>query len=284
VSASVVRLRRVAPGYRDPFEELDFGSADPTRAWLPHELLSLACLPEHASMTEPERIRSSQVDFARLCAAGLWLEGLLMSRVTARGCIGVAPDEARIMLREVREEAGHGLMFLEMIERAKLPGVALLGPTRLLSWVARRLNADDAEFWAMVYIGESITNNFVARALRRARANERICPLAWQVMALHHRDEAHHIAAARALLESRIAGMSVLRRQVFGATFDVLLRCFLEATLYPTEASLAAVGIAQPRRVARAVRASPARRALADACAQPALRLIGRLGLIRDRG
>ena len=279
MSVSLERLGELGARYRDPFVELDFDAADASRPWLPFELLSLAALPVQRTLTESERLRLSRVEFSRLCAAGLWLEGLLISRVTARGFVGARANDVRVMLQEVREEAGHGLMFLEMIERAGLSGIELLGPTRLLTGVARRLDPRHAEFWAMVYIGESVTNNFAARALRPVPDAAPICPLAREVLALHHRDEARHIAAARTLLEARISAMGPLRRRAFAAAFNFLLARFLAATLYPTPGSLAAVGIREPQRMARAARACPVRRALSRACAAPALRLIARAGL-----
>jgi hypothetical protein len=63
----------------------------------------------------------------------------------------------------------------------------------------------------------------------------------------------------------------------------LLLRRFLEATLYPTPASLKALGIPDAARVARAVRASPERKALARACAAPALTFMARAGLAMPR-
>ena len=279
MSATLARLRERAAHYRDPYAEIDFSCADPALPWLPRELLSLAALPQYEALTEAERIALSRIDFARLCAAGVWLEGLLMSRVTARGFVGAPVEEACVALQEVREEAGHGLMFLDMIERAGMSGIALLGPTRLLTWIARRLGPDDAEFWAMVYIGESVTNHFVARALRASAQGEPICPLARDVMALHHRDEARHIAAARLLLEARIARMGWLRRRAFAALLHFLLNRFLEATLYPTQASLEALGVPDAARTARRVRASSERGELARACAAPALAFISRAGL-----
>jgi hypothetical protein len=279
MKATLEKLHAHGARYRDPFVELDFSAADPALPWLPEELLSLATVPEHAGLTVAERLRLSRIDFARLCAAGLWLEGLLVSRATARGFVGACSDEARIVLQEVREEAGHGLMFLEMIDRAGLGGVRLLGPTSLLTWIARRLDAEDAEFWAMVYIGESVTNAFVARALRPPGA-QRICPLARQVMALHHREEARHIAAARGLLEARIARMGALRRRAFAVLVNMLMRRFLEATLYPTTASLETLGIGNAHAAARAVRACPRRQKLARACAAPALAFMQRAGLL----
>jgi hypothetical protein len=279
MTAIVERLGQLGAAYRDPFTELDFAAADPSLPWLPLDLLSIGALPMATGMSEMEKRRFSQIEFARLCAAGLWLEGLLISRVTRQGFVAARTAETRVILQEVREETGHSLMFLEMIDRAGLSGIQLLGPTRLLTWVAHRLDPAEAEFWAMVYIGESVTNSFVQRALRLASDGAALCPLARQVMVLHHRDETRHIAAARAFLESRIAAMGPMRRRAFAATLGFLLGRFLTATLYPTAASLDALGFADPEGVADAVRACADRHRLARACSEPSLALIRRTGL-----
>jgi len=273
-------LRRIAARgaeYSDPLAAIDWDAADLARPWLPPALLSLAGVGHQAEMSPETLNRFSRIEFARLCAAGLWLEGLLISRVTGRGFPADRPAEARVMLQEVREESGHGLMFLEMIDRAGLAGVQLLGPTRLLSAVAYRLRPDDAEFWAMVFVGETVTDQFALKAL--AAPAESICPVARRVLALHHRDEARHIAAARALLEGRLRGMTAARRRLFAAALRFLLKRFLAATLYPTPASLAALGLDDPLAAARAARRCPERRALADACARPALAPLAEHGL-----
>ncbi len=282
MSAALDRLGD-AP-YRDPVAAIDWSAADPALPWLPPRMLSLAGLETQAEMSADTVVRFSRVEFARLCAAGLWLEGLLISRVTCGGFLAAPTDEARIMLREVREESGHSLMFLEMIDRAGLSGVALLGSTGLLTRIAHRLDAGDAEFWAMVYVGESVTDTFAVQALRHAKeAGAAICPVAHQVLSLHHRDEARHIAAAREFLEGRVAAMTPLRRRLFSATLRFLLGRVVRATLYPTAASLQALGLAQPERAARAARTCPERRRLARACAAPALRFMARSGLLRGR-
>jgi hypothetical protein len=283
MTAIIERLGQIGAHYRDPIVALDFSAADMSLPWLPYDLLSVGGLPIAGELSEAQRRRFSQIEFARLCAAGLWLEGLLISRLTRNGFIAARADETRVILQEVREESGHSLMFLEMIDRAGLAGVELLGPTRLLTWVAHRLDPAGAEFWAMVYIGESVTNTFVQRALRLAADGAPICRLARDVMALHHRDEACHIAAAHAFLKTRIATMGRARRRAFAVLLGFLLERFLTATLYPTGASLASLGIADPERIARTARACPARRRLAHACAEPSLALIRDAGLASSR-
>jgi len=280
------RIGVLGSRYADPLIAVDWLAADPTLPWLPLRMLSRAGLGQDNEPTPEMLMRFSRIEFARLCAAGLWLEGLLISRVTSRGFPADRPVEARVMLQEVREESGHGLMFLEMIDRAGLGGVALLGPTGLLSAVAHRLSPADAAFWAMVFVGETVTDQYALRALHMANGNDgaadtRVCPVARQVLALHHRDEARHIAAARALLEGRVQRMGPVDRRLFAVMLRFLLRRFLRATLYPTPASFAVLGIRDPYQAARAARACPERRALADSCAGPALELLRGVSLAR---
>jgi hypothetical protein len=280
MTTALRRLGNAGASYRDPLAAVDWQAADPDRPWLPLSMTTLAGIVDGLAPSRDIAVRFSRAEFARLCAAGLWLEGLLISRVTARGFLAHETDEARIMLQEVREESGHGLLFLEMIERAGLSGVRLLGSTALLTWVAHRLDPNDAAFWAMVFVGESVTDTFAVRALKESETDDSLCPVARQVLALHHRDEARHIAAARVLLEQRVARMTSLDRFLFARTLKFLLKRFLAATLFPTPASLRALGISDPTAAARRARACPQRQRLARACAQPSLDLLTRTGLI----
>lgn len=84
------------------------------------------------------------------------------------------------------------------------------------------------------------------------------------------------MAAAKAFLQARIDAMSPLRRRLFGVVLRSLLQRFLRATLYPTEASLRAMGLRDPAGTARMAAQSPDRARLAAECAAPALRFIGR--------
>jgi len=260
MSVQLKHLAGLGAEYRDPIAAIDWGAADDTRPWLPPALLSLSGLAAQDRMTREELLRFSRVEFARLCAAGLWLEGLLISRIMRNGCLTTMPDEARVMLQEVREEAGHSLMFVEMIDRAGLGGVPLLGDIRLLTRVAHRLTPDQPEFWAMVFIGESVTDTLALKALRDQGG---ICPVARRVLHL-------------------LGGMSGARRRLFEIALGFLLRRFLKATLYPTERSLAAMGLPDPAGAARAAAASPERARLSAECAAPALRFVGRT--LRSRG
>jgi acetoin utilization protein AcuC len=272
VTSNLQQLADLGRRYTDPMAAIDWQRQDSGKPWLPPAMLSLSGLAIQRAMT-PEQIRRlSQVEFARLCAAGIWVEGLLMHRLTAVPTAYLPAGEARLLLQEVREEAGHGLMFLEMIERAGLSGIRLLGNTRLLSWVANKLDPQSPEFWAMVYLGEAITDSFALKALKLG--GDEICPLARDVLQFHHREEARHMAAAKALLKSRCSGLSAYRKRRLKLMLRHLLPRFLKATLYPTPASLSVVGLPRPQAVLRASLACPRRREIANACAAPAVRTI----------
>ena len=88
----------------------------------------------------------------------------MIHRITHAGFVAAETLETQIVLQEVREETGHGLMFLKMIERAGMGGKHLLGPTWLLTSVAKRLDPKGAGFWAMVFIGETVTDIFALKA------------------------------------------------------------------------------------------------------------------------
>jgi len=282
MSEVLQRIGAHAADYRDPLAAIDWRAADADLPWLPLQLLSIDGMAERDVASPEDLVRFSQIEFARLCAAGMWLEGLLINRVSINGFLGLDVDEARIALQEVREESGHSLMFLEMMQRAGAAGFPLLGDTALLSWVARRLKPAGAEFWAMVYIGETVTDTFGLRALKAVRAGQAaICPVARQVLELHHKDEARHIAASRVFLTNRLDRMTGVRLAVFRRTLRFLLDRFLDATLFPTPASLAAAGFQDADRLARDIRACPTRRALARECARPALDLLTANGVLK---
>lgn len=267
------RLTAAMPVYKDPLNEIDWRKADQDRPWLPESMISIAGLPVWKDLDRSQKLRVSQIEFARLCAAGLWLEGMMIHRVTHKGFVAADTTKTHIILQEVREECGHGLMFMRMIDRAGMSGQHLLGPTRLLTTAAKLLDPDRAGFWAMVYLGESITDTFAIKALRAA-SDDPICPLAREVMEWHHNDEARHIAAARALLSDKIDEMSAVDRFAFRLLTKYLLKRFLNATLFPSLQSLQAIQMPNAREVWRQAHDDINRRQLADACAEPAMTLI----------
>jgi hypothetical protein len=278
MTSQLQRLGKLGSDYRDPMQSIDWDMGDSALPWLPPSMLTFGSL--EVRLPRDDMVRLSRIEFARICATGLWVEGLLISRVSKLAYPMIKSDEAKVILHEVREEAGHGLMFLEMINRAGLNDIPLLGRTKMLTAVARLLPARSAEFWALVYVGEAITDTFAVKALQQSlMEGNAICPVARQVLSFHHRDEARHIAAARALLEARVNAMSSVRKVVFSAGLKRLLPKFIEATLFPTAASLTSLGIQEPKRVAQAALGCSKRREAAKSYSASALKFLSSLGL-----
>lgn len=73
------------------------------------------------ALPEADRLRLSHYEFLSFIEAGLWLEGMFMEWI-ARSMRRDARNHAALKYRlhELREEAGHSLMFLELMERGGL--------------------------------------------------------------------------------------------------------------------------------------------------------------------
>ena len=279
MNAALDRIAKNGRYYNDPITAIDWQVSDVERPWLPRGLLLGPDCQE--AIEDYQFIALSRAEYTRLCTAGLWLEGLLINRVTASGLLGLETREARVMLQEIREETGHSLMFLEMIDRAGHDDRPRLEGTSLLTAIAKRLRIESAEFWAMVFIGETVTDTFAMKALKLSKpADDAICPVAKQVLTLHHREEARHIAAARQFLAARISRMSGHRRWIFARTLHWLLNMFLEATMYPSLASLHRAGVPDAEFLVQRLRRDPWRQEVAAACAMPAISLLTREGLM----
>ena len=69
------RLAAAMSTYKDPMTEIDWTGGKDDLPWLPENMISLSGLPVWAGFEEEQKRRVSRVEFARLCAAGLWLEG-----------------------------------------------------------------------------------------------------------------------------------------------------------------------------------------------------------------
>lgn len=120
-AALLRQLSNVSTPYRDPLALIEWGALSLDDAWLPEPALSLHGLPEYEGVSGPVKRRLSQYEFINVMLCGLWLEGLLLLRLARRLDPGLARSEHEYLLHEMREEAGHSLMFLKAIESSGLP-------------------------------------------------------------------------------------------------------------------------------------------------------------------
>lgn len=270
-------LRQLAANsapYRDPLSVIDWSGLDVAGYWLPPEALSLHGTPEFEALPESTRVRVSQYEFLGILQAALWLERIFMERVT-RGLRGTASrPEYTYLLHELREEAGHSLMFLELVERSGLPLPESPGfsPARLAEWLGRHGRLGSPLFWLAVVIGEEVPDK-LNRVLRLSRSRA-VNPVIRQMCALHVMDEARHIAFARSALEASISGAAPAARWLMRPVIDYLFREFVVAFYYPRALLYEMAGLAPGQAWCRRARANPGRREFIRQCVAPTRRLL----------
>lgn len=269
------QLNRAAEPYRDPLAALDWTRLSTEHWWLPPACLSLAGLPEFEALPENLRRRLSHYEFVHFLHIGLWLEGLFMERLAAsRRWASLAEHAAR--LHAIREEAGHSLMFLKLMEVSgvSLPACAFR-PPRLADFLGRHAPPDALLFRLAVVVGEEVPDKFN----QRIRAGGGIDPVVGRLVTLHRVDEARHIAQARIQVETSLLALGPWRRRVVGQLMRPLIRQFAHTLFFPPAAVYELAGLTDGRRWRRLAAANPARHALVQSCLAPTLAWLRRLGL-----
>lgn len=270
-------LRQLAANstpYRDPLAVISWGELDAADYWLPPAALSLHGVPEFEALPETTRLRVSQYEFLGILQAALWLERIFMERVT-RSLRGTASrPEYAYLLHELREEAGHSLMFLELVERSGLPLPEFPGfsPSRLAEWLGRHGRRAGTLFWLAVVIGEEVPDK-LNRVLRLS-APSAVNPVVRQMCALHVTDEARHIAYARNALEASIAAAGPGARLWLRPLINFLFRAFVDAFYFPRPMLYEMAGLAPGREWRRRARANPHRVEFIRQCVAPTRRLL----------
>ena len=273
---AIERLNALSRPYRDPVAQIPWTELDPARPWLPEPLVSLYALPEYRALGPEQKLRLSQAEFVALCELGLWLESLFLARFGRDLLRRKSRAASEYRLHELREEAGHSLMFVELIRRSGFPPLTppALRP-RLLGLLARRLPSGSPLFWAAVFLAEAVPDELN----RRIAADAALPGAIRAIVLLHRREEGRHLAYARSKLARDLPRLGKTARRALAPILRILLRQFLDACFCVKAPVYAAAGIADAARLARVARASPARAALARECLEPARHFLSKQGL-----
>ncbi len=273
----VEQLSRNSTPYFDPLAKIHWDLLSTGQFWLPPEAISLNGVPAFMALPTETRRRLSQYEFLNFVDAGLWLEGIFMERIihTMRSrCNNRAT--LRYRLHELREEAGHSLMFVELMERSGLASPPRRFPRFLLADIfGRHAPMESAGFWLAILIGEEMPDR-LNRYLRRHSAD--ICPAIVEMSTAHVIDEARHIAYALEVLKERLVRLPALARFVLKPIAHKMISQFIELFYYPTPALYEIAGLTPGSSWARAARSNPERAAFVGHCLEPTLQLL------RDRG
>lgn len=267
--------------YRDPLAAVDWARLDTESFWMPEAALSLYGLPEYGTLAPAVKQRLSQYEFINVMHAGLWLESVFLRRLSRRLAPSLPRAEYEYFLHELREEAGHSLMFLKAIEAGgpALPPDAWRAP-RIADFLARHAPAGGALFWLATVIAEDIPDKFNRHVRQSTGA---VNPAVRQICTLHVVDEARHIAAARSWLETALAGPS-LRRRLLTPLMNLLLGQFVTAFYLPPARFYELAGLTHGRWWRGIAARNPAHRQFVAQRLAPTLRMLEGYGLRPDAG
>jgi hypothetical protein len=267
-----------AAPYRDPLVRIDWLGVDRDCWWLPPQALSLAGVAEFEALSLERRRRLSHYEYGHLLQTGLWLEALFVERLARLAYRTDEPERRARYLREIREEAGHSLMFVELIRRGgiEMPVTRRsgLGVAEILGgWVPSR----SALFWAMVVIGEELPDR-LNHLLQRGVEDVTLSAVVYHVARIHIRDEASHAAHARLQCEEATRRLRDWQRALLSPVLSRILDAFARHVYFPPMAVYHGAGLvpADQWRV-RALR-NPARRTQVGAMLRPTLDFLRRAG------
>lgn len=272
------QLSRNSAPYFDPLAKIHWDQLSIEQYWLPPTALSLCGMPAFAALPDAQQRRLSQLEFLSFIEAGLWLESIFMERIT-RAARRDADDRPTLKYRlhELREEAGHSLMFLEVMERSGLSlPTALRRRLPLAEAVGRWAPLTSSLFRIAVVLGEEIPDR-LNRYVRQHAVG--VCPAIVEVCTAHIVDEARHIAYAREVLEPRVATLTKVQRGLLRPPLQQLLRQFVKTFYYPRPALYELAGLYPGAHWARAAWANPERTRFVQQCIAPTIATLAQRGL-----
>jgi hypothetical protein len=264
--------------YEDPLARIDWTGVARDCWWLPPAALALSGVAEFEALPLAVRQRVSQAEYAHLLNAGLWLESLFMARIATLAYRSDDPAHRARLLHEVREEAGHSLMFLELLQRS---GVDIGGERgigrRTVDALARRLPVGSAVFWALVVIGEELPDR-LNRRLQRGIEDVMLSSVVYRMARIHAQDEAAHAAYARLQCESAAQRASGVLRTAFTPALSVAIDLYTRYVYFPSSGVYRCAGLASPERWRALALHNPVRRRNAAEMLRPTLEFLRRCG------
>ena len=217
--------------YRDPLAVLDWRTLSLDRYWLPPEALSLYGSPEFESLSEAARLRLSHYELLGIAQTTVALERVAMMTTARRLCHAEPSAEYAFLLHEMREGAGHSLMFLRLASAAGLEFPRWRAALPMSLGPLARVLASERLYWFMRVLVQDVPDKLNRYA--RRNAGPQLSGFIRQMIGLQMRDEARHLAYARQRLE---LAMNTKRRSIAAwapGLYDVIFNQFVRAFFWP---------------------------------------------------
>ncbi len=273
------QLARNSTPYQDPLNRIRWELLDDDpRPWLPPAAVSLHGVAEFEALAEEQRHALARYEFLHIIEGALWLEALFMVRIS-RALLRRREDEVHALyhLHELREEAGHSLVFLELRQRAgPLVPHSAFNRFDLPNLFARATPFSSVAFWTAVLMGEEIPDR-LNRFIRSRR--EAVNPAIFDIVTMHLIDEARHIAHARNTVERGLGALSHWRKALYRPLVNRAFTQFVRRFFYPPAQVYELAGLAPGRTWAQRAWDNPERRAFVDGCVGSSMRTLRELGI-----
>ena len=274
--ASLAELPR--DRYDDPLSRIDWNALDTDCWWLPPDALSLAGVPEFEALPARVRKRVSHVEYAHLLQAGLWLESVFIARLAALAHRSNDVMRRARFLHEVREEAGHSLMFVELLHRSGFSMRPEQGPAlRAVDALARLFPAGSAFFWALVVVGEELPDR-LNRRLKRGIHDVTLSSVVYRMVQIHTRDEAAHAAYARGQCAQAMARTPNAVRALLSPALSLAIALYANHVYFPRSEAYACAGLADAERWRALARRNARRHAQVAEMLRPTLAFLRKSG------
>ena len=263
--------------YRDPLSVLDWRALSLEHYWLPPQALSLHGLVEFDALSEAAKIRLSQYEMLGHAQASVALERIFLELTASRLADTLQSAEYAYLLHELREDAGHSLMFLKL---GAAGGLSLPDWRAALPWIARpaaRTVLSAPVYWSMLVIGEDVPDKLNRFARRQGCA--KLSPLIRQMMTLHMVDEARHIAYARQRLEAAMERRHQVSVRLHSLVINRLFNLFVRAYFWPRAEIYQKAGLGNGDAWRRLALGSGPRREFVLRLVAPVMRLLAGYGI-----
>lgn len=263
--------------YRDPLAALDWRALDLQCYWLPPEATSLHGLPEFDALSDGARMRLSQYEFLGIAQLSVALERVALEAAASRLRHAESGAEYTFILHEMREEAGHGLMFLRLAAASGLdvPDWRFAVP-RFARPVAR-LAPGDGLYWFMRVVAQDVPDK-LHRFIRR-HAGPEVSPFVRQMISLHMADQSRHLAYARRRLELALQGAGRTGSRVLPVLCNTLFNRFVRRMFWPAPDLYERAGLGEGRAWRHAALRNPHRREFVLRLVAPTMRLLQQHGV-----
>ena len=264
--------------YEDPLARIDWNGVDRDCWWLPPKALSLAEVAEFETLPVETRRRLSHYEYAHLLQIGIWLEAQFVERLARLVRRTRDLERCSRYLMEIREEAGHSLMFLELARRSgvTLPQRRRAG-LRLAEALGRGVASGSALFWAIVVIGEELPYR-LTRRLERGVDEVMLSAVVYHMARLHGRDEASHAGYARLRCEEETARLPGWRLALLSPALWRMLKAFSTYLYFPPDAVYRCAGLPAGTRWRSLALRNTTRRQQVRTMLRPSIEFLRRLG------